>query len=232
MLQNPQPNCPDGRPKDWLGVVRNTLLTRAADHMQHQSQKLLDNDGREVKADDSNQRYDHKDLTEVNFFLAHNLTGLKQEVNNLKLQIAESHKEQLEMGAQDRHNDPGRVESVIEALTQQLDNIKDELRHSCLLQKELQQERHLTPPHGISRITSPSQAPRYKGGSRSLLLDTLSAHFLKSSAAAEGEGLIQMNPEMAHEVTFKDLQQQPPHPLHSSHPEAAQGRLDMPASDL
>ncbi|ROL47944.1 hypothetical protein DPX16_21811 [Anabarilius grahami] len=106
--------------KDWLGVVRNTLLTRAADHLQHQSQKQLDQDGREVKADDSNQRYDHNDLTEVNFFLAHNLTVLKQEVNNLKLQITETHKElmhakshtdQLEMEAQDRHEDPDRIET-------------------------------------------------------------------------------------------------------------------------
>ncbi|ROJ36304.1 hypothetical protein DPX16_21125 [Anabarilius grahami] len=61
-----QPNCPDGRPK---GLAR------------------------EVKADDSNQGYDHDDLTEVNFFLAHNLTGLKQEVNTLQLQITETHKE-------------------------------------------------------------------------------------------------------------------------------------------
>ncbi|ROL49894.1 hypothetical protein DPX16_23891 [Anabarilius grahami] len=106
--------------KDWLGVVRNTLLTRAADHLQHQSQKQLDKDGREVKADDSNQRYDHDDLTEVNFFLAHNLTGLKQEVNTLQLQITETHKElmhakshidQLEMEAQDRHKDPDRIEA-------------------------------------------------------------------------------------------------------------------------
>ncbi|ROL48210.1 hypothetical protein DPX16_1647 [Anabarilius grahami] len=106
--------------KDWLGVVRNTLLTRAADHLQHQSQKQLDNNGRELKEDDSNQRYDHKDLTEVIFFLAHNLTCLKQEVNNLKFQIAGSHKElthaksridQLEMEAQDRHKDPDTEES-------------------------------------------------------------------------------------------------------------------------
>ncbi|XP_067259646.1 uncharacterized protein [Chanodichthys erythropterus] len=179
--------------KDWLCVVRNTLLTSAAEQLRHQSQKQLDKDGREVKADDSNQRCDHNDLTEVNFFLAHILAVLKQEVNYLKLQITETHKElmhakshidQLEMEARDRHKDPDRIE------TQK----KRELRLSYLQQTEPLQEKHLTSLHGVSRRTSPSQAQRYRGGSQSLLLDTLSANFLKSSAAAEGEGLIQTDP--------------------------------------
>ncbi|ROL42028.1 hypothetical protein DPX16_19877 [Anabarilius grahami] len=120
MLQNAQPNCPDGRLKDWLSVVRNTLLTRAAYHVKQQNKKQPDTNGRALKADDSTQRYDHKDLTDVNFSLAHNLTGLKQEVNNLKLQITETHKElthakshidQLDMEARDRHKDPDRIET-------------------------------------------------------------------------------------------------------------------------
>jgi len=64
-----------------------------------------------------------------------------------------------------------------EALTQQLDNTKDELdmvqrelTHSYLLQKEPQQQRHLTPPLAVSRETSPSQAQSYKGGDKPLCL--------------------------------------------------------------
>jgi len=60
----------------------------AADDLQHQNQKQLENGGKELMTDDSNQRYDQKYLTEV-IFLAHNLNGLKQDVNNLKGQITD-----------------------------------------------------------------------------------------------------------------------------------------------
>ncbi|XP_051982555.1 uncharacterized protein LOC127643739 [Xyrauchen texanus] len=257
----------------------------AADDLQQQNKKQLENEGKELMTDDSNQRYEHKYLTEV-IVLAHNLTGLKQEVNNLKRQITESQTElthaknridQLEMEAQDRHKDPGRRESQevihrlqtaltaakqqeqlektarehlekvlfhkdsllktanselldkdarimacegqlnvsragVKVLTQQLDNTKDELdmvqrelRHSYLLQKEPQQERHLTPPLAISRETSPSQAQIYKGRRQTPMLNTSSDSFLKASAAAEGKGLIQTNLETTRVATLKDL---------------------------
>ncbi|ROL45671.1 hypothetical protein DPX16_17787 [Anabarilius grahami] len=214
--------------KDWLGVVRNTLLTRAADHLQHQSQKQLDNNGRELKEDDSNQRYDHKDLTEVIFFLAHNLTCLKQEVNNLKIQIAGSHKElthaksridQLEMEAQDRHKDPDTEESqkkihkLQKALiaAQQREQLEKAAREN--LEKELFHKESLllasqgqNCPHG--------NRPRYQ-----------TYHRKKPWMGASSS----CRPRR----TSNSRQQPPlpPRPSHSSHTDAAQGRMDTPASD-
>ncbi|ROJ66315.1 hypothetical protein DPX16_16578 [Anabarilius grahami] len=120
------------------------------------------------------------------------------------------HKESLLKTANSERLDK---DARIRACERHLDNTKDELdmaqrelRLSYLQQTEPLQEKHLTSPHGVSIRTSPSQAQRYQGGSQSLLLDTISDNFLKSSAAAEGEGLIQTDPETSCEVAFKDLQ--------------------------
>lgn len=73
--------------KDWPGVMRNTLLPRAADNLLHQSRKQLENEGRVLLTHDSSESYGYRELTKIIIFLAHNLMRLKQEVNDLRQQI-------------------------------------------------------------------------------------------------------------------------------------------------
>lgn len=104
----------------WKSIVRNIFISRAADELQHQSQKQLDNERRGIMTHDPSEGRNHIDLTKVIISLAHNLMDLKQEVNNLMQQITESREglkcaqsqiDQLEIKAQARHMDPGTMES-------------------------------------------------------------------------------------------------------------------------
>ncbi|KAL0159100.1 hypothetical protein M9458_047176, partial [Cirrhinus mrigala] len=99
----------------------------------------------------------------------------------------------------------------VQTLTQQFCNIKEELD---MVQRELKQSYRLcmdsSKRHPAARHTASSANPRtpvhrYKGGGQRSLLDTSQVGFQETSAAAERTELIQMNPEVTHEVTLKEL---------------------------
>ncbi|XP_016393727.1 uncharacterized protein LOC107728147 [Sinocyclocheilus rhinocerous] len=99
----------------WAGVVRNTPLPRADDHLL--SRKQLDTERSVPQTQDSGESCGYKKLAKVIIFLAHNLMGLKQEVNDLKQQItAVAHKEPSKMELQEEIN---RFKKALTAAEQQ-----------------------------------------------------------------------------------------------------------------
>ncbi|XP_067258649.1 sialoadhesin-like [Chanodichthys erythropterus] len=105
-----------------------------------------------------------------------------------------------------------------------LNECRNTVGHSGVLeQTEPLQEKHLTSPHGVSRRTSPSQAQSFRR--RRINSDRpryQTYHRKKPWMGASSS----CRPRR----TSNSRQQPPPHP-HSSHPDAAQGRMDMPALD-
>ncbi|KAL0150775.1 hypothetical protein M9458_053933 [Cirrhinus mrigala] len=256
-------------------TVMDLLQPKAANDLQWQRKEQQDCD----TCGHLTPSLDNQELTSIIFSLAHTLKGLRQEVNELKLQVTEFQREPTpaqQEKEQDRRKEPDRMaqqkeitclqealtaarhrqqlekatrqdlkrelfqtkpllrtayvglnerdtrakaleghlhaaRAEVQTLTQQFCNIKEALD---MVQRELKQsyrlcmdlsERHPAPCHTASSANSCGPVHRYKGGSQSLLHDTSQVCFQETSAAAEGTELIQMNSEVTHEVTLKEL---------------------------
>ncbi|KAL0147883.1 hypothetical protein M9458_056804 [Cirrhinus mrigala] len=140
-------------------------------------------------------------------------TAQQKEITSLQEALtAAGHREQLEKATrQVLERELFQTKAEVQTLTQQFGNIKEELD---MVQRELKQsyrlcmvssKRHPAARHTASSANPCAPAHRYKGGSQSLLLDTSQISFQETSAAAEGTELIQMNSEVTHEVTLKEL---------------------------
>ncbi|KAI2655952.1 hypothetical protein H4Q32_012747 [Labeo rohita] len=138
---------------------------------------------------------DNQELTSIIFSLAHTLKGLRQETNELKLQVtvfqrdptpAQQEKEQDRRMELDRMVQQKEITSLQESLTAA--GHKEQLEKAT--RKDMERELFHT---------------KYKGGSQSLLLDTSQVSFQETSETTEGTELIQTNSEVTHEVTLKEF---------------------------
>ncbi|KAL1282349.1 hypothetical protein QQF64_001152 [Cirrhinus molitorella] len=126
----------------WLSAMTHSLLPKATETLRHQTQDQLDDNLTSIMKYDPCQSYSHKELAKISNSLSHTLIA----IHKLKDRHAANLQKEL------TYLNEARTE--IDHLTQQLghiteesDNVKDELKHAYELRPETTRTRRdLTSP--------------------------------------------------------------------------------------
>ncbi|KAL0154194.1 hypothetical protein M9458_050501, partial [Cirrhinus mrigala] len=205
-----------------------TLQSTGMDILQPKAVNNLQRQRKELRNCDTSGHLtlslDNQELTSAIFSLAHTLKGLRQEVNELKLQVTEFQREPTpaqQQKGQDRCKKPDRtaqqkeITSLQEALTAagHKEQLEKAIRQD--LERELFQTKSLLRTAYVELNERDTRAKALEGHLHAARAEvqTLTQQFcnikeeldMETPAAAERTELIQTNPEVTHEVTLKEL---------------------------
>ncbi len=127
----------------WLSVTTDSILPKAAEALQHQTQDQLDDDIASIMRQDPSQDYSHKELAKITGSLSHILiatlklsdkhaTQRQQELTSAQRRI-----EQLERGAQVRQEGTDEVEQGAE---EEINRLKDTLTATSHEMQQLKED--------------------------------------------------------------------------------------------
>ncbi len=114
----------------WLSVTTDSILPKAAEALQHQTQDQLDDNIASIMRQDPSQNYSHKELAKITGSLSHTLIATLKlsdkhaAQRQLELTSAQRRIEQLERGAQVRQEGTDEVEQGAE---EEINRLKDTL---------------------------------------------------------------------------------------------------------
>ncbi len=111
----------------WLSVTTDSILPKAAEALQHQTQDQLDDNITSIMRQDPSQNYNHKELAKITSSLSHTL------IATLKLRRIE----QLEREAQERQEGTDEVEQGAE---EEINRLKETLAATSHEMQQLKED--------------------------------------------------------------------------------------------
>ncbi len=126
----------------WLSVTTDSILPKAAEALQHQTQNQLDDSIASIMGQDPSQNYSHKELAKITGSLSHiliatlKLSDKHAAQRQQELTSAQRRIEQLERGAQVRQEGTDEVEQGTEEETNRLKETLEATSHEMQQLKE------------------------------------------------------------------------------------------------
>ncbi len=126
----------------WLSVTTDSILPKAAEALQHQTQNQLDDNIASIMGQDPSQNYSHKELAKITGSLSHiliatlKLSDKHAAQRQQELTSAQRRIEQLERGAQVRQEGTDEVEQGAEEETNRLKETLEATSHEMQQLKE------------------------------------------------------------------------------------------------
>ncbi len=125
----------------WLSVTTNSILPKAAEALQHQTQDQLDDNITSIMRQDPSQNYNHKELAKITSSLSHTLIATlklsdkhaaqrQQELTSAQRRIEQLERErqegtdEVEQGAEEEIN---RLKETLAATSHEMQQLKEDL---------------------------------------------------------------------------------------------------------
>ncbi len=128
----------------WLSVTTDSILPKAAEALQHQTQDQLDDNITSIMRQDPSQNYSHKELAKITGFLSHTLiatlklsdkhaaqrqqelTSAQRRIEQLEreAQVRQEGTDEVEQGAEEEIN---RLKETLAATSHEMQQIKEDL---------------------------------------------------------------------------------------------------------
>ncbi len=127
----------------WLSVTTNSILPKAAEALQHQTQDQLDDNITSIMRQDPSQNYNHKELAKITSSLSHTLIATLKlsdkhaAQRQLELTSAQRRIEQLEREAQERQEGTDEVEQGAE---EEINRLKETLAATSHEMQQLKED--------------------------------------------------------------------------------------------
>ncbi len=127
----------------WLSVTTDSILPKAAEALQHQTQNQLDDNIASIMGQDPSQNYSHKELAKITGSLSHiliatlKLSDKHAAQRQQELTSAQRRIEQLERGAQVRQEGTDEVEQGAE---EEINRLKDTLTATSHEMQQLKED--------------------------------------------------------------------------------------------
>ncbi len=129
----------------WLSVTTNSILPKAAEALQHQTQDQLDDNITSIMRQDPSQNYNHKELAKITSSLSHTLIATlklsdkhaaqrQQELTSAQRRIEQLERErqegtdEVEQGAEKEIN---RLKETLAATSHKMQQLKEDFADRC-----------------------------------------------------------------------------------------------------
>ncbi len=123
----------------WLSATTNSILPKAAEALQHQTQDQLDDNITSIMRQDPSQNYNHKELAKITSSLSHTLIATlklsdkhaaqrQQELTSAQRRIEQLERERQEGTDEEEIN---RLKEILAATSHEMQQLKEDFRWLC-----------------------------------------------------------------------------------------------------